>query len=296
MRCLKTIPLLLLLFIQLNAWSQDEEFSKEPTISLFTGLINYQGDLNPNSISIGHSKFAAGVSIRKPLSRWFALRGGINIGQIEAADRYNRDYLKPRNLSFFTTIKEAYAALELSLLNINKSRFTPYMYGGIAVFHFNPWTFDNNGEKVFLKPLSTEGQGLSQFPSQKPYNLTQFALPFGAGIKYAVGDNIIIGFEFSQRKTFTDHLDDVSSFYVDRDILLAAKGPKAVELAYRGNALQGGSAYPSHGNQRGTPTEMDWYYFAGLNIEIKLSSVSNIFNGIGSSNKSYHQRCPKNFF
>ena len=296
MRCLKTISFLLLLFIQLNAWSQDEEFSKEPTISLFTGLINYQGDLNPNSVSIGHSKFAAGVSIRKPLSRWFALRGGINIGQLEAADRYNRDYLKPRNLSFFTTIKEAYAVLELSLLNINKSRFTPYMYGGIAVFHFNPWTFDNNGEKVFLKPLSTEGQGLSQFPSQKPYNLTQFALPFGAGVRYVVGDNIIIGFEFSQRKTFTDHLDDVSSFYVDRQELLAAKGPKSVELAYRGNALQGGSPYPSHGNQRGTPTEMDWYYFAGLNIEIKLSSVSNIFNGIGSSNKSYHQRCPKNFF
>lgn len=295
MRCLKTIPLLLLLFIQLNAWSQDEEFSKEPTISLFTGLINYQGDLNPNSVSVGHSKFAAGVSIRKPLSRWFALRGGINIGQLEAADRYNRDYLKPRNLSFFTTIKEAYAAVELSLLDINKSRFTPYMYGGIAVFHFNPWTYDNNGEKVFLKPLSTEGQGLSQFPSQKPYNLTQFALPFGVGVKYAVGDHIIIGFEFSQRKTFTDHLDDVSSFYVDREKLLAAKGPKAVELAYRGNALQGGSPYPSHGNQRGTPTEMDWYYFAGLNIEIKLSSVSNIFNGIVSSNKSYHQRCPKKF-
>ena len=35
------------------------------------------------------------------------------------------------------------------------------------------------------------------------------------------------------RKTFTDYLDDVSTFYVDQTILQNAKGPKAVEMAYR---------------------------------------------------------------
>src|SRR5690349_5939335 len=84
---MKTILLILLFsLIQLAARSQ-EEFSKAPYISIFTGLINYQGDLNPNSFTIGHSQFAAGVSIRKPLSRWFVARAGINIGKIEAADR-----------------------------------------------------------------------------------------------------------------------------------------------------------------------------------------------------------------
>ncbi len=97
-----------------------------------------------------------------------------------------------------------------------------------------------------------------------------------------------------QRKTFTDYLDDVSSFYVDYQTLLNAKGPKAVEMAYRGIPGQSPYAsYPAHGEQRGTPTEMDWYYFAGLNIEIKLNSIGNIFGGIGSKDRSYSQRCPR---
>jgi hypothetical protein len=292
MRGAKTIPLLLLFFVQLSAMSQDNEISKEPTISFFTGLINYQGDLNPSSFTFGRSKLALGLGIRKPLNRWFTARAGINFGHLEAADRYNRDYLKPRNLSFYTGIKEAFAGLEINFLDITKTRFTTYLYGGIAVFHFDPWAYDNAGNKVRLQPLSTEGQGLAEFPTQKPYRLTQFALPFGIGIKYAVSDNVNIGLEMSQRKTFTDYLDDVSSFYVDHEKLLAAKGPKAIEMAYRGIASPVASAsYPAHGEQRGTPSEMDWYYFTGLNIEIKLNAIASIFNGI--KDKSYQQRCPR---
>jgi hypothetical protein len=289
-----TVPLLLLLFLHITAWSQDEGFPRQPSLVIFTGLINYQGDLNPNSFTFTRSRLAGGLSIRQPLSRWFTARAGINFGQLEAADRYNRDYLKPRNLSFYTSVKEAFAALELNLLDISKGRFTTYLYGGIALFHFNPWAYDNNGQKTYLKPLSTEGQGLADFPGQRPYKLTQFSLPFGAGFRLAVTDNIIVGIEFSQRKTFTDYLDDVSSFYVDRQTLLDAKGAKAVEMAYRGLSGPNSSAgYPAHGEQRGTPSEMDWYYFTGLNIEIKLDAISNLFAGYGGKDKNYNQRCPK---
>lgn len=290
MKCLQVIAALFFITSDLPA---QEDFSKAPSLVIHTGLINYQGDLNPNSFTLRHANFAAGLSLRKPISRWFTARAGINIGQIEAADRDNRDYLKPRNLSFASTIKEVFAVIEITFLNINKTRFTPYIYGGAAVFHFNPWTDDINGQKIYLKPLSTEGEGIPEFPSQKPYKLTQLSLPYGIGAKYALSDAITIGFEFSQRKTFTDYLDDVSSFYVDKNILREARGPKAVELAYRANELTGGSGYPAHGDQRGTPSEMDWYYFAGLNIEIKLTSLGNLFNH-SSSSQSY--RCPKRLF
>lgn len=294
MRSAKTFTFLLLILLPFSVWSQNSELSREPSITIFTGIINYQGDLNPNSFTFGRSKFTAGAAIRKPFNRWFTARAGFHFGKLEAADRYNRDYLKPRNLSFFTNITEAHAGLEFYLLDITKTRFTVFLYGGIALFHFNPWTYDNDGRKTHLQPLSTEGQGIPDFPSQKVYNLTQTALPFGAGIKYAISNDVNIGFEFSQRKTFTDYLDDVSSFYVDRDILLAAKGPKAVELAYRGFGSPASSApYPAHGEQRGTPSEMDWYYFANLAIEIKLNVITNIFNGFGGRDKSYAQRCPK---
>jgi hypothetical protein len=294
MRYMKTITLLLFVSLQFKISAQEEEFARQPSISIFTGIMNYQGDLNPNSFTLAHAKFAIGATFRKPLSRWFSIRAGVNYGHIEAADRYNRDYLKPRNLSFYTTISEAYGALELDLLNISKTHFTPYLYGGVAVFHFNPWTYDDAGQKNYLKPLSTEGQGVADFPTQKPYHLTQLALPFGVGFKYAVNDNINIGIEFSQRKTFTDYLDDVSSHYVDYQKLLAAKGPKSVELAYRGIPGPNSSAgYPAHGEQRGTPSEMDWYYSLGFHVEISLNAFSNILNG---NSKNYHQGCPRNFF
>ena len=212
MKTLKLIPAFLCILFSEPLIAQEQD--KSATIALFTGTINYQGDLNPNSFTFSHSNFATGLVFRKPLNRWFTFRAGVSIGKIEAADRWNRDYLKPRNLSFTTNIKEAYAGLEVNILDISSKRFTPYIYGGLAIFHFNPWTTDNSGIKTYLKPLSTEGQGLAQYPKQKPYKLTQFALPFGIGGKFAVTPSINIGIEFSLRKSFTDYIDDVSTFFV----------------------------------------------------------------------------------
>jgi opacity protein-like surface antigen len=288
-KALKVFIVTLLAFVSSASFAQ--ELDKSATVSLFTGTINYQGDLNPNSFYFKHSNLAAGLIFRKPLNRWFTVRAGLNTGKIEAADSWNRDDLKSRNLSFTTTIKEVYAGLEVAILDISTKKFTPYFYAGIAVFHFNPWTRDNAGVKTYLKPLSTEGQGLAEYPDKKPYNLTQIALPFGAGLKYVVTDGFSIGVEFSQRKSFTDYIDDVSSSYVDRDVLLQAKGAKAVELAYRGGQSPLGSPlYPAHGEQRGTPSEMDWYYFVGLTTEIKLNSIGSLF---GNSKTVASQRCPR---
>ncbi len=254
--------------------------------------MNYQGDLQPNSFTFRHSNFSAGISIRKPLNRWFTFRGGINIGKIQAADRWNRDDLKSRNLSFTTSIKEAYLGLEVTVLDMSTSWFTPYLYGGIAAFHFNPWANDKNGAKTYLKPLSTEGQGLSQYPEQKPYNLTQLSLAFGGGAKFALSDGLSIGVEFSQRKSFTDYIDDVSTHFVDGAVLLQEKGSKAVELSYRADELPGGRPFfPAHGDQRGTPSEMDWYYFQGITMEMKLRNLGSMLK----SNKAVaNQRCPRN--
>jgi opacity protein-like surface antigen len=283
----------ILFHLQTICFSQEN--STGPFIGGFIGKMNYQGDLNPNSFTFARSKFTGAITFRQPLSRWFSLRGAVAIGKLEAADRYNRDYLKPRNLSFYSSIKEATLGLEVAILDLSTNRFSPYIYASISAFHFNPYTYDNSGAKIFLQPLSTEGQGLSQFTKQKSYKLTQAALGFGIGARYAVTENVNIGIEFSQRKTFTDYLDDVSSIYIDPAILLQAKGAKAVELAYRGDELPGGQPYPGHGEQRGTPSEMDWYYFFGLTFEIRLSAFGNIFKSGKAEhfNALHYTRCPK---
>jgi hypothetical protein len=266
------------------------------SISFFAGGINYQGDLNPNSFTLSHARLLAAVTAKIKINKYVSWRLGVAAGKIQAADRYNREYLQPRNLSFYTSIKEINTGAEIALTDETVRKFIPYLYGGFAVFHFNPWTRDIQGNKIYLQPLSTEGQGIAQYPDRKPYKLTQLAFAFGAGAKYAVSDFVNIGVEFSQRKTFTDYLDDVSSSFVDEQVLLDARGPKAVELAFRGDELPGNAAYPRAGEQRGTPTEKDWYYFLGITFEIKLSGIKNAINGFGNPlHGNYNTRCPRRF-
>lgn len=292
----KSLLFLTLCLSILSTSSFSQEGNKGTYIGIILAKMNYQGDLNPNSFTFSHSKMTTGINIRQSVNRWISFRGGFTIGHIDAADQYNRDYLKTRNLSFRSTIKELSLGLEASLLDLSTKHFTPYVFGDAVVYHFNPWAYDVSGNKVYLQPLSTEGQGLSQFPEQKPYKLTQIALGFGFGARYAINENINIGVEMIQRKTFTDHLDDVSSIYVDKNVLLQAKGPKAVEMAYRGDEIPGGLPYPNHGEKRGTPSEMDWYYFFGVNFEIKFSAFAQLFKGMKAENSAalHYTRCPRN--
>ncbi len=273
-------------------FASSQELDRSTTISVFTGLMNYQGDVKPNNFTMAHSNLAVGVTIRKPLTRWISLRAGYNQGTISGSDSWNTDDLKPRNLSFTTDIKEAYAGIEINILDMSSSRFAPYVYAGLAFFHFNPWTVDKNGEKVFLQPLSTEGQGMTGYPQSKPYKLTQMCIPFGGGARFMVLDGINLGVEFNQRKSFTDHIDDVSGAYVDPTDLLQQRGIKAVELSYRADELPGSRPiFPAKGEKRGTPTEMDWYYFLGLTLEAKISTLGGLFR----FNKSHFvQKCPRN--
>lgn len=287
---------LLILFLLFATLVQAQEFSKSPSIGISTGLLNYEGDLKPNSFTFQQSNPYLSFYINKPLLNRVSLRAGIGTGKVEAADRHNRGYLVPRNLSFKSSIKEAYAGFEFYFLNREKLRFSPYVFVGGAFFHFNPWAKDAVGEKIYLQPLSTEGQGLIDYPSRKVYRLNQKALCLAGGFKYEISPVLTVGWELSQRKTFTDYLDDVSSSYVDHDKLLAAKGAKAVEMAFRGAEVNASAPYPHAGDQRGTPTENDWYYFFGVNVEVKLSAVKDKMNGLLKRNPDRRiNRCPSVF-
>jgi hypothetical protein len=171
---------------------------------------------------------------------------------------------------------------EFNVFNLYNIKWTPYFFGGVAVFKFNPYTFDENNEKTYLQPLSTEGQGIEGY-SVKPYKLTQLSLPFGGGIKYAFSDRVRLGVELGIRKTFTDYLDDVSTNYAGEDDLLAARGAQAVALAYRGDEVSNGNPdYPEKGAMRGGAENLDLYYFTGLHLTFRLGGGGGgIFKGSG---------------
>jgi uncharacterized protein DUF6089 len=257
-------------------------------VNLFGGFSNYSGDLQSKFFTLDQSYAAFGASAQYDLTEHFSILSGFNLGHVGAADKFNKPDLQPRNLSFQSKIAEGNIMGEYNLFDINEKRFTPYVFAGLAVYHFNPFAYDTMDQKVYLKPLSTEGEGLAQYPGRKPYNLTQLAIPFGGGIKLRVTNNVVIAYEISLRKLFTDYLDDVSTTYIDQTALLNAKGPEAVELAYRGNEVKNGSpTYPADGTQRGSSKYKDWYYFSGIRISIAINN-SNRMNG----NKRGIINCP----
>jgi hypothetical protein len=265
-------------------------------IGVFGGVAAYNGDLTEKIFPKKVTNGAIGITGNYELTNNLMLRAGYTYSVIGGADRYSDDpELVKRNLSFESRISEFSLVAEYYLLNLYDNRFSPYIFGGLAVYHFNPYTY-NGSQRVFLKPLSTEGQGIAGYP--RPYALTQMAIPFGAGVKYAISDNLHLGLEVGIRKLFDDYLDDVSTNYADPADLLAARGQLAVDLSYRGDEVEGGgSAYPVKGAQRGGSKHDDYYYFTGLHLTYRLgnSSDAGLFGGKGKMRKN-RNGCPTNVY
>jgi Domain of unknown function (DUF6089) len=241
-------------------------------INVYGGISNYEGDLQNKFFTLDQSYVAFGAGGQYDLTRHLSVLANLSVGKVGASDIYNKPSLQARNLSFQSQILEANVLGEYTLIDLSQHRFSPYAFIGIAVYHFNPYAYDTLSHKVFLQPLSTEGEGLPQYPDRRPYSLTQLAIPFGGGIKLRVTDNVVLAYEIGFRKLFTDYLDDVSTTYVDENVLLAARGPEAIEMSYRGNELKGGDpAYPVSGTLRGGAKYKDWYYFSVIKISIGLN-------------------------
>ena len=241
-------------------------------LNLFFGMSNYSGDLQEKRFTFSQSHLAGGLGLSFDVAKQFSIRTAFKLGKVSADDSKGRN--AARNLNFFTNIAEFSVDGQYFFKPLGEHPLTPYIFLGLAFYHFNPYTFDSTGKKYFLHPLGTEGEGY--VPGRSEYKLTELSIPLGAGVKLSMTENLNVGFEIGIRRLFTDYLDDVSSTYVDPNAILTNRGAKALELAYRGGELKGGSdTYPT-GKVRGNPIYKDWYYFTGLTLSYKLRN--DLFN------------------
>lgn len=270
-----------------------ERFSLEA----FGGLANYQGELQESRYTFSQAKPAFSLGGNIAITDKLFLRGLATIGSIQAADRYSATASKrQRNLDFGSRIYDASATIVYDIFDVLEKRYTPYVFAGISVFHFSPYTFDSTGKQRWLQPYGTEGQGYSQYPDRKIYNLNQISIPFGAGVKFAVNERFTLGWEFRFNKTFTDYLDDVSTTYADYNVLISSPryGTLPADLAYRGDELKNGNpAYPAAGTVRGNPKTKDWYYFSGITLTYRLFSPDRPLGRLGGGSGI---GCPKNVY
>ena len=257
--------------------AQYESVVQQGEFGITAGAAHYFGDLN-TSAKINRPKLAFGVFFRKQFGNYIGLRVGANYARVGYSDIYNTDneFQKRRNLSFNSNIFELALQGDFNFFKFIPGdpyhAFTPYVTLGVGVFSYDPFAYLDD-QKVFLRPLGTEGQGTAAYPDRKPYNTMAFCLPFGVGIKYALNNRMNIGFEVLHRFTNTDYLDDVSLTYVGADKFPALPdGSASVAQRLQDRSYETGDLIGIEGRQRGFPKQRDQYVTASVTFSFNLTS------------------------
>ena len=248
-------------------------FENATELGVALGSFRYFGDLSADGLSNTKGlKPAGGIFIRRHLIPQLALRGNLLLGKISAQDR---DYTDPtwrqaRNYKFSTNVTEFSVQAEWDILGKKRFRRTDTIiyeldrYRQIAHVHkFKtipaPYVFVGGGY-VFSKATTTFDQNYLEsagLAAQAAEDIRKggekqgnASLTFGAGVNLDLGRSWLIGLEAGARPGFSDYLDGVSV--------------------------------------SGNPDKPDWYWFAGLNVALRLGKKDS--DGDGIADKS--DKCP----
>ncbi len=214
------------------------------TLGVSLNALNYFGDIVPKtnitSTDITFTRPGLGLSSSIRLNSALSVRAAFLYGRISSSDYEVADPQNEyaalryaRNLQFRNNIKDLSIVGVWDLFPQAKSLmlrpgFTPYIFGGISIFHHNPKAkvpeqamlyagsepvvLPEAGKWVALAPLHTEG-------IENAYSQFQFSIPMGVGMRFRINQIMDIELETSYRYLFTDYLDDVSKNYADKGLL-----------------------------------------------------------------------------
>ena len=319
--CKAMLALICMVFLHTRTFSQHLVLGNEKLkieAGLNFGPTFFLGDLGGNygkgttflkDLNLEETKLMKGAFISVYPTDWLGFRVAGQITYVSGKDDIiNTDgehetYRKERNLDFKSKIWEAYAAVELyplmmfNLYDDYNPRLKPYGVLGVGVFNFNPQgsLTASNGTKTWynLQPLRTEGQGMTEYPSRKIYNLTQINIPMGFGLKYDLSDRVTIGTEFLYRKTFTDYIDDLSTTYIDPiyfdNYLSVQDASIARKIHDKTNSLTTPGNRTIPGEQRGNAKNMDAYFSTVLKVGIRFGQI---YGSSSERNAARQTRCP----
>ncbi|MEK6782798.1 MAG: DUF6089 family protein [Bacteroidota bacterium] len=296
-------------------------FTKEKkynSIGISVNALNYYGDIAPRpqrvSTDISFTRPGIGLNFVHRFGPRYSLVGQFMYGVLKGSDAESADptgensqYRFKRNLSFRNQIKELSVVAVFDLFKneatyISRVKWTPYVYIGAAGFINTPKAqapatdltgapLAEAGNWVKLRPLGTEGQYSTLDPTDvnfgiKPYKTIQFAIPFGAGVRFRVNEVMDVWGDIGFRYTFTDYIDDVSQNYVGLEKL---NSPLAQAMSYRTNEIPGmpvnplttpsgivveagyGSEYPD--NLRGSKNDRDIYMVTSIRLTYILGAT-----------------------
>ena len=199
-------------------------FKPHSSVSFGAGSSNYLGDLVPAaglfSVAAQTMRWNVGLQYTRHLSKYFS--GNIQVSYIRIAgdDNYfsssgvfEGNYL--RNLHFRNDLKELSVSAVYEPMgnaeNLSKRPLlSPYLYLGVAGFTHNP-VARRDPSLVPGTPSLQAWQDLQTEDIEGAmYSLVNISIPFGFGLRYKIGAQMDLGFDFGYRVSLTDYLDDVS--------------------------------------------------------------------------------------
>jgi len=270
---IKTL-LILIAFFAFSCVGKAQQFNPNTEVGVLLGASYYLGDLNTTHFK--NSLPCGGLVIRRNIDRRFSYKAELLYLNIAADDKNNPTdtIVIARGLHFKSPVYELSGQIEFNFLPYEPGNalytWTPFVYTGVSLFHFNPQAENKNAEWVDLQPLGTEGQGTAEV-NLREYSLTQVAIPMGGGIKIAVNPSFSIILEYGIRKTFTDYLDDVSTTFVGRNPGIPGND-YPVEMSNEAELMSDPLGTHVKKQQRGDPNKNDWYSFAGITLSFKLNN------------------------
>ena len=236
-----------------NTFTKQKRYN---SIGFSVNVQNYLGDIAPKakwgSTGLNFTRPGFSGSFEHRFGPRYTLRAALSYGRLQSDDYKVADpngddskYRYIRNASFRNDIYDFSVMAVVDLFKnegsyLSRVPLTPYLLAGGSVFHHNPkakvpeqyvleagatpTTLPEAGTWVALQPLGTEGQYADLLETDanfgiKPYNLWQFAIPIGIGVRYRLADALDISLDFTFKWLFTDYIDDVSKNYVDLDVL-----------------------------------------------------------------------------
>jgi hypothetical protein len=270
----KFISLIILtLTFALHGHAQMNEYAQEGEFGITAGLAHYFGDLN-NRNQINRPKIALGAFVRKQFGNYTSVRLSAHYALLGYSDIYSdNQYQIRRNLSFNTNIFEIALQGDFNFFKFIPTdpahSFTPYATLGIGFFSYDPYAFYGN-EKVYLRPLNTEGEGF--YKGRKSYGSMAMCFPIGFGLKYAINDKVNLSFEVTHRFTTTDYIDDVSTTYIGVDKFPSPNGGKSIAAIMQDRSVEVGTPIGIEGRQRGFSKQKDQYIMAEFGVSFNITS------------------------
>jgi hypothetical protein len=246
-------------------------------LGIFVGGSNFYGDVGNSSLHLPTS-YVGGLTFRHQFTPHYGVRLSGSYGEITNDDASSNWVSKQdRNLRFRSPIWEAALVLEINFLEFvtgsRTMKHSPYIFGGIGLFGFNPQAQYSDGEWYDLQPLGTEGQG-SDLNGVGKYGLNGISLPFGIGYRISIGTNTSIAFETGFRVSSSDYIDDAGGHYVNNVALAEASGDIAAYFADRSLSDTDKTGYARANNQN-----KDWYVFTGVHLYFSLTPKNERCSG-----------------